>query len=183
MLVGVELFGVSGTALELGTKRATGDQAFAADHADVLAVGQHVEERRLARARRAHERRKLAGADVAKDVVEELALTAGDRDRVPAKQSSLVRWRVTTDLVRRDSRQVLPGEWLASLDQVGQVLLDFALAVTLLVRLQLLVERLALLVLLGKDVDGRSTGTVVELLGEESLDDVESDEEDDGDTL
>jgi hypothetical protein len=69
------------------------------------------------------------------------------------------------------------------LDQVGQVLLDFALAVTLLVRLQLLVERLALLVLLGKDVDGRSTGTVVELLGEESLDDVESDEEDDGDTL
>lgn len=69
------------------------------------------------------------------------------------------------------------------MDQVGQVLLDFALAVTLLVRLQLLVERLALLVLLGKDVDGRSTGTVVELLGEESLDDVESDEEDDGDTL
>ena len=56
------------------------------------------------------------------------------------------------------------------MDQVGQVLLDFALAVTLLV-------------LLGKDVDGRSTGTVVELLGEESLDDVESDEEDDGDTL
>ena len=69
------------------------------------------------------------------------------------------------------------------MDQVGQVLLDFALAVTLLVRLQLLVERLAFLVLLGKDVDGRSSGTVVELLGEESLDDVESDEEDDGDTL
>ena len=70
----------------------------------------------------------------------------------------------------RDAREVLPGERLLGLDEARQVLLHLALAEGLLIPLERLVELLALLVLLGEDVDRRGISTVREEFGENSLD-------------
>lgn len=80
--VDIELLSVSGPALKVGPRRSTSDQAFATDDADVLAVCEDVEEGCFASTGRSHEGRELAGANVAVDVIEELALTARDRNRV-----------------------------------------------------------------------------------------------------
>ena len=81
-LVSVELLGVGGATLELGTRRTTRNQTVTADDADILAVGQNVEKGRLSGTRGSHEGRELARANISENVVEELALTARNRDRV-----------------------------------------------------------------------------------------------------
>jgi hypothetical protein len=68
--------------------------------------------------------------------------------------------------VNEDVRQVLPSERLLSLNEVGKVLLLLASTERLLVLLQLVVESLALLVLLGEDVDSGEASAVVENFGE-----------------
>lgn len=62
-------------------------------------------------------------------------------------------------------------------------MLDFAFAISLLVRLQFLVQRLAFLVLFGKNVDGRVPSSMVDILGDDGLRDIESEEKDDRDAL
>lgn len=90
-------------------------------------------------------------------------------------------WKETEGEKERDARKVLPGERLPRLDEARQVLLHLALAERLLVLLKRLVELLALLVLLGEDVDGGRAGAVVERLGEEGLDARKAEPEDDRD--
>ena len=90
-------------------------------------------------------------------------------------------WMETEGEKERDAREVLPGERLLGLDEARQVLLHLALAEGLLIPLERLVELLALLVLLGEDVDGGRAGAMVERLGEEGLDAREAEPEDDRD--
>jgi hypothetical protein len=84
--------------------------------------------------------------------------------------------------VKEDVRQVLPSERLLGLDQAGKVLLLLTSTESLLVLLELLVESLPLLVLLGKDVDAGDGVTVRSIFGSNGLDDGDADEERDEDT-
>ncbi|PMB69223.1 hypothetical protein BM221_003861 [Beauveria bassiana] len=81
-LVHVELLAVARGPLKGDGERAAVDEDGTGNGAVRLALGEHVEERRLAGARRSHERRQITGLDPALDIVEQETVSRGRLDSV-----------------------------------------------------------------------------------------------------
>src|SRR5689334_17829835 len=111
------------------------------DHTNGLTSGEHIEKGCLAGTRGTHEGSEGTGLDVAKDLVEELASAARNRNGVI---------------------EVLPSECLGGLGQGSHIGIILPLAPSRLALLEALVELLVLRVLLGEDGNCASIGTVSE---------------------
>lgn len=145
-LVDVELFGIRTATGEGDVDRAAVHEEIALDNTDRLARRQHIQERGLAGARRAHERSKRARLDIAVHVGEELTLAAGDGDSI---------------------LEPLPGERRGGHGEVAEVLVELAGAVLHLALLETLIELLELLGGLGEHDDGEVRSAELDLLHEE----------------
>jgi hypothetical protein len=138
-LVHILLLDVGGTTLEVDAGWAASDESITADDTDGLTVGEDIEESGLSGTGSTHQRSERTRLDVSENVVEELASATRDRDRVA---------------------QVLPSEWLTSLDEALKVLLGGALAEGLLALLQTGVAGFGVGVLRLEDSDGRCVGSL-----------------------